>query len=111
MKDKKGITVTNAVQKMLDESNPKPNKIWVNKGSEFYNSSMKSWLQDNKIEMYSTQNEGNSVVAATFITTLKNKIFKYITPISENVYIDKSDDIVNKYNNTYHDAFKTILLK
>ena len=96
---------------MLDESNPKPNKIWVNKGSEFYNSSMKSWLQDNKIEMYSTQNEGNSVVAATFITTLKNKIFKYITPISENVYIDKSDDIVNKYNNTYHDAFKTILLK
>ena len=111
MKDKKGITVTNAVQKMLDESNPKPNKIWVNKGSEFYNSSMKSWLQDNNIEMYSTQNEGNSVVAATFITTLKNKIFKYITPISENVYIDKSDDIVNKYNNTYHDAFKTILLK
>ena len=111
MKDKKGITVTNAIQKMLDESNPKPNKIWVNKGSEFYNSSMKSWLQDNNIEMYSTQNEGNSVVAATFITTLKNKIFKYITPISENVYIDKSDDIVNKYNNTYHDAFKTILLK
>ena len=111
MKDKKGITVTNAIQKMLEESNPKPNKIWVNKGSEFYNSSMKSWLQDNNIEMYSTQNEGNSVVAATFITTLKNKIFKYITPISENVYIDKSDDIVNKYNNTYHDAFKTILLK
>ena len=111
MKDKKGITVTNAIQKMLEESNPKPNKIWVNKGSEFYNSSMKSWLQDNNIEMYSTQNEVNSVVAATFITTLKNKIFKYITPISENVYIDKSDDIVNKYNNTYHDAFKTILLK
>ena len=111
MKDKKGITVTNAIQKMLDESNPKPNKIWVNKGSEFYNSSMKSWLQDNNIEMYSTQDEGNSVVAATFITTLKNKIFKYITPISENVYIDKSDDTVNKYNNTYHDAFKTILLK
>ena len=111
MKDKKGITVTNATQKMLEESNPKPNKIWVNKGSEFYNSSMKSWLQDNNIEMYSTQNEGNSVVAATFITTLKNKIFEYITPISENVYIDKSDDIVNKYNNTYHDAFKTILLK
>ena len=68
MKDKKDITVTNAIQKMLDESNPKPNKIWVNKGSEFYNSS--------NIEMYLTQNEGNSVVAATFITTLKNKIFK-----------------------------------
>ena len=42
--DKKGITITNAFQKILDESNRKPNKIWVDKGSEFYNRSMKSWL-------------------------------------------------------------------
>ena len=63
---------------------------------------MKSWLEKNDIEMYSTHNEGNSVVAERFIGTLKNKIKKYMTSISKNVYIDKLDDIVNEYNNTYH---------
>ena len=52
LKEKKGVTITNAFQKNLDVSNRKPSKIWVDKGSEFYNSSMKSWLQDNKIEIY-----------------------------------------------------------
>ena len=52
--------------------------------------------------MYSTNNEGKSVVAERFIRTLKNKIYKYMTSISNNVYIDKLDDIVRKYNNTYH---------
>ena len=56
--------------------------------------------------MHSTHNEGKSVVVERFITTLKNKIYKYMTSISKNVYIDKSDDIVNKYNNTYHSAIK-----
>ena len=51
--------ITNAFQKILDESNRKPNKIWVDKGSEFYNRSMKSFLQNNDIEMYSTHNEEN----------------------------------------------------
>ena len=54
LKDKKGITITNAFQKILDESNRKPKKIWVDKDSDFYNRSMKSWLQDNDIEMYLT---------------------------------------------------------
>ena len=52
--------------------------------------------------MYSTHNEGKSVVAERFIRTLKNKIYKYMTSISKNDYIDKLDDIVNKYNNTCH---------
>ena len=56
--------------------------------------------------MYSTYNEGKSVVAERFIRTLKNKIYKYITSISKNVYIDKLDDIVNEYNNTYHRTIK-----
>ena len=58
LKDKKWITITNDFQVFLDESNRKPNKIWVDKGSEFYNSWMKSFLQNNDIEMYSTHNEG-----------------------------------------------------
>ena len=60
--------------------------------------------------MYLIHNEGNSVVAERFIRTLKNKIYKYITSISKNVYIDKSDDIVNEYNNTYHRTIKMKLI-
>ena len=56
--------------------------------------------------MYSTHNEGKSVVAERFIRTLKNKICRYMTSISKNVYIDKLDDIVNEYNNTYHTTIK-----
>ena len=67
---------------------------------------MTSWLQDNGIEMYSTHNEGKSVVAERFIRTLKNKIYKYMTSISKNLNIDKLADIVNKCKNTYHSAIK-----
>ena len=56
--------------------------------------------------MYSTHNEGKSVVGERFIRTLKNKIYKYMNSISKNVYIDKLDDIVNKYNNTCHSTIK-----
>ena len=67
---------------------------------------MKLWLKDNDIEMYSTNNEGKSVVAERLIRTLKNKIYKHMTAVSKNVYIDKLDDIVNEYNNTYHRTIK-----
>ena len=97
LKDEKGDSIVNAVQKVLKESDRseakskgrKPNKIWVDKGSEFYNNSFKKWLKDKDIEMYSQHNEGKSVVAARFIRTLKTKIYKYMTSISKNVYIDK----------------------
>ena len=106
LKDKKRVIITNAFQKMLDESKRKPNKMWVDKGSEFYHRSMKPWLEKNDIEMYSIYNEGKSVIAERFITTFKSKIYKYMTSILKNVYIDKLDDIVDKYNNTYHSTIK-----
>ena len=56
--------------------------------------------------MYSIHNEGKSVVAERFIRTLKTKIYKYMTAISKNVYIDKLDDIVKEYNNKYHTSIK-----
>ena len=96
MKDKKGFTITNAFQKILKESNRKTNEICFDKGSEFYNTSMKLLLEEDGIEMYSTHNEGKSVIAERFIRTLKNKIYKYMTSVSKNVYIDKLDDIANK---------------
>ena len=93
-------------KKILDKSNRKPNKIWVNIVSEFYNRSMKSWLQDNNIEMYSTHNEGKSVIAERFFKTLKNKLYKYMNLISKNMYIDKLDDTVNKCNNKFYSTIK-----
>ena len=102
----KSVSIVTAFQKILKQSNKKPNKIWVDKGSEFYNASFKKWLQDNDIAMYSTHNEGKSVVAGRFIRTLKSKINKHITSISKNMYIDKLDDIVDEYNNTYHTTIK-----
>ena len=81
LKDKKGVTFVNAFQKVLDKSQRKPNKIWADKGSEFYNSFFKKWLKDNDIEMYSIHNERKSVVAERFITTLKTKIYKHMTSV------------------------------
>ena len=103
LKDKKGISIVKAFQSILKQSNKKPNKIWVDKGSEFYNAYFKKWLRDNDLVMYSTHNEGKSVVAERFIRTIKSKIYKYMTSISKNVYVNKLDDIVNEYNNTYKD--------
>ena len=96
----------NAFQKTLKESDRKPNKIWVDKRSEFYNSSFKKWLKDNNIKMYSIHNEGKLVVAERFIRALKAKIYKYMTSISENVYIDKLNDIANEYNNTIKEQLR-----
>ena len=67
LKNKKGVSIVDAFQKILDMSRRKPNKMWVDKGSEFYNNSFKKWLKDNDIEMYSIYNEGKSVVAERFI--------------------------------------------
>ena len=106
LKDKKGTTSANAFQSILDNSKRKPNKIWVDQGSEFYNTYFKKWLKDNNIEMYSTHNVGKSVVAERFIKTLKNKIYKHKTAISKNVYFNVLNDIVDKYNNTYHRTTK-----
>ena len=81
LKDKKDITITNAFQKMLDELKRQPNKTWVHKGSAFYNRSIKSYLQNNDIDMPSTDNEGKAVIAERLIRTLKNKIYKYMTSV------------------------------
>ena len=116
LKGKKGITIVNAFNKMIKQSNRrakgtiaqhvKPNKIWVDQGSEFYNNVFKKWLSDNDIIMYSTYNEGKSVVAERFIRTLKNKLYKHMTAIGKNVYYDVLDDVVNEYHNAKHSTIK-----
>ena len=106
LKDKKGTSIANAFESILDKLRRKPNKIWVDQGSEFYNSLFKRWLKDNDIVMYSTYNEGKSVLAERFIRTLKDKLYKHMTAVSKNVYYDVLDDIVKKYNNTWHSTIK-----
>ena len=69
----------------MEESNHKPNKIWVDKGSDCYNRSMKSWLEENNIEMCSTHNEEKSVIAERLIRAKKIKIKK-------NTHIDSSKE-------------------
>ena len=71
LKDKKGISIVNAFDKIIKQSKRKPNKIWVDQGNEFYNNNFKKWLSDNDIIMYSTFNEGKSVVVERVIRTLK----------------------------------------
>ena len=76
LKDKKHVSIVNAFQKVLHKSGRKPNKIWVDRGSEFYNSYFKKWCKVNDIEMYSMHNKEKSVAAEKFIRTLKTKIYK-----------------------------------
>ena len=103
IKDKKRTSIVDAFKKIIPEKR-KPNKIWVDQDSEFYNNAFKDFLKINNIEMYSTYNEGNSVLAERFIRTFKKK---HMTAIQTNIYFDVLDDIVNKYNNTVHRANET----
>ena len=77
------------LEKILSDSNRKPNKIWTDQGSEFYNNSFKDFLKINNIEINSTFNEGKSVVVERFIRTLKNRIFKHMTAISKNIILTR----------------------
>ena len=112
LKDKKGISIVNAFNKLIKQSNRKPNKIWVDQGEEFYNNVFEKWVSDNDINMHSTYNERKSVVAERFIRTLKNKLYKHMTATGKNLYYDVLDDVVNKYNNTIvHIKIKPIDVK
>ena len=105
LKDKRGITIINAVQKIISKRR-KPNKIWVDQGGKLYNNLFKRFLKINNIEMYSTYKEVKPLIAERFIKTMKNKIFKHMTAVSKYIYFDVLDDIVDRYNNTVHRTIK-----
>ena len=104
-KDKRVITIVNVFQKITSKGR-KPSKIWFDQGGEFYNNLFERFLEINNIEMYSTCNEGKSVVAERLNRTLKNKNFQHMAAVSKNVYFDILDDIVNKYNNIVNRTVK-----
>ena len=88
LKDKKGTTIVNAFQSILENEKESQIKHGLIKVVSLTTSLLKIWLKDNNIEMYSTHNEGKSVVAERFIRTLKIKLYKNMTAIPKKVYFD-----------------------
>ena len=102
LKDKKGKTILNAFIKSVNESNHKPNKLWVDQGKEFYNKRMQEWLGNNNILMYMTHNEGKSVIAERFIKALNVKIYNKMTANDSKSYLNFLNKLIDQYNHTYH---------
>ena len=99
LKDKTGKSVASALKTIFKER--KPEKMWVDKGKEFYNKDVKEL-----IELYSTENEEKSSVVERWIRTMKEKMWKYFMTNSTNVYINVLPDLVREYNNTIHSSVK-----
>ena len=99
LKDKMGKSVASALKTIFKER--KPEKMWVEKGKEFYNKDVKDL-----IELYSTENEEKSSVVERWIRTMKEKMWKYFTDNNTSVYIDILPDLVKDYNNTRHSSIK-----
>ena len=106
VRDKKGKTITSAFSGIINKSKRKPAYLWVDKGNEFYNSTFKDYLKENRIILYSTQNVEKSSVIERFNRTLKNKMFKEFTVQNSTVYTDILPKIVDEYNRTYHKTVK-----
>ena len=104
LKDKTGKSVASALKTIFKER--KPEKIWVDKGKEFYNKDVKDL-----VELYSTENEEKSSVVERWIRTMKEKMWKYFTDKNTNIYIDILPDLVKDYNNTRHSSIKMTPVK
>jgi len=98
LKDKTGVSVAKALKKIFKQK--KTEKLWTDKGKEFYN----KHVRDLGVELYSTENEEKSSVAERWDRTMKEKIFKYFTANSTNKHIDVFDDFVDRYDNTWHSS-------
>ena len=104
LKDKTGKSVASALKTIFKER--KPEKMWVDKGKEFYNKDVKDL-----IELYSTENEEKSSVVERWIRTMKEKMWKYFTDKNTNIYINILPDLVKDYNNTRHSSIKMTPVK
>lgn len=105
LKKKSAIEVTKAFADLWKKQKP-PEKLWVDKGGEFYNRPMKALLNEHHVQIYSTENEEKSSVVERWNRTIKQIMWKYFTANRTNVYIDVLSDIIHKYNHTYHRSIK-----
>ncbi len=104
LKDKTGESIVKAFDKIT--TTRKPNKLWVDKGKEFYNKTFDKWLQNNNVSLYSTFNEGKAVVIERFNRTMKATMWKYFTAQNTKKYIDILDKLIDQYNKNYHSSIK-----
>ena len=105
LKDKKGITIKNALQKIFKER--KSNFLWTDNGKEFYNKQVQDLLNENNIKLYSTNNsEIKSAVVERFNRTFKNMMYKKFTENNNTIFYNILDELVNNYNNKYHSTIK-----
>ena len=102
LKDKTGNSVTAAFEKIVKESGRKPMKLWVDKGKEFYNKVMDRFLEENKIDRYSSESELKATVVERFNRTLKTIMWKYFTAKNTHKYVNVLDKLVHIYNNSNH---------
>ena len=102
LKDKKGSTVAKALEEIFRTSGRRPSKLWSDKGKEFFNKD----VQKLGIELYTTENEEKSTVIERWNRTMKEKMYKYFTANSTNVYIDVLNDLVSQYNKTVHSSIE-----
>ena len=105
LKDKKGETVAEALKTILKEGR-KPEYLWTDKGKEFYNKHRKDLLDNNKIALYSTENEEKSSVCERWNRTIKTKMWKQFTIQGNTQYLDMLPKLVKEYNNTKHSSIK-----
>jgi len=105
LKDKKGETVTEAFKTIIKEGR-KPDYLWTDKGKEFYNKHLRDLLDKNKITLYSTENEENSLVCERWNKTIKTKMWKQFTIQGNTQYLDILPEILKQYKNTKHSSIK-----
>ena len=105
LKDKRGITIKNALQKIFKERKPK--FLWTDRGTEFYNKQVQDLLNENNIKLYSTNNsEIKSAVIERFNRTFKNMMYKKFTENNNTIFYNILDELVNNYNNKYHSTIR-----
>ena len=105
LKDKKGITIKNALQRIFKQRKPK--FLWTDKGKEFYNKQVQDLLNENNIKLYSTNNsEIKSAVVERFNRTFKNMMYKKFTENNSTIFYNILDELVNNYNNKYHSTIR-----
>ena len=105
LKDKRGITIKNALQKIFKERKPK--FLWTDNGKEFYNKQVETLLNENNIKLYSTNNsEIKSSVVERFNRTFKNMMYKKFTENNNTIFYNILDELLNNYNNKYHSTVK-----
>ena len=105
LKDKRGITIKNALEKIFNKRKPK--FLWTDRGTEFYNKQVQDLLNENNIKLYSTNNsEIKSAVVERFNRTFKNMMYKKFTENNNTIFYNILDELVNNYNNKYHSTIK-----